>query len=127
MEVELDATAEEVRSRRSKLLVEHLRRASRRRPDVAHRNQPQTVAPQYAQATWPTLNNLTFLWHTTEFLVPRRAASCPLPIPIAPVLAPLSTVPGMRLRHRIDPARHLWLCYAFVALTGLKLIYDGLI
>ena len=42
-------------------------------------------------------------------------------------LAPLSMVLGMRLHHRIDPTTFYRLCYAFVALTSLKLIYDGLI
>ncbi len=42
-------------------------------------------------------------------------------------LAPVSMVLGMRLHHRIDPSTFYRLCYLFVALTGLKLIYDGLI
>ncbi len=42
-------------------------------------------------------------------------------------LAPCSMVIGMRLHHRIDPTSFYRLCYLFVALTGLKLIYDSLI
>ena len=42
-------------------------------------------------------------------------------------LAPLSMVLGVRLHHRIEPTTFYRLCYALVALTGLKLIYDGLI
>ena len=33
---------------------------------------------------------------------------------------------GLRLHHRVDPATSYRLCYVFVALTGGKLIYDGL-
>jgi len=42
-------------------------------------------------------------------------------------LAPLSMALGMRLHDRIEPVTFYRLCYAFVALTGLKLVYDGLI
>ncbi len=42
-------------------------------------------------------------------------------------LAPLSMSAGMRLHHRIEPATFYRLCYVFVAITGLKLVYDGLI
>ncbi len=42
-------------------------------------------------------------------------------------LAPISMALGMRLHHRIEPTTFYRLCYAFVALTGLKLVYDGLI
>ena len=41
--------------------------------------------------------------------------------------AAVSMVAGMRLRHRLEPVTFYRLCYAFVALTGLKLVYDGLI
>jgi uncharacterized membrane protein YfcA len=45
------------------------------------------------------------------------------------ILAPLATlgmVLGIRLHGLIDPATFYRLCYVFVALTGLKLIWDGL-
>jgi hypothetical protein len=42
-------------------------------------------------------------------------------------LAALGMALGLRLHHRVDPATFYRLCYVFVALTGLKLIYDGLI
>jgi uncharacterized membrane protein YfcA len=42
-------------------------------------------------------------------------------------LAPLSMILGMRLHHRIEPTTFYRLCYAFVAITGLKLVYDALI
>jgi len=45
------------------------------------------------------------------------------------VLAPLAALGmllGIRLHALVDPATFYRLCYVFVALTGLKLIYDGL-
>jgi uncharacterized membrane protein YfcA len=42
-------------------------------------------------------------------------------------LAALGMALGLRLHHRVDPATFYQLCYVFVALTGLKLIHDGLI
>ena len=41
-------------------------------------------------------------------------------------LAALGMALGLWLHHRIDPALFYRLCYGCVALTGLKLIYDGL-
>jgi uncharacterized protein len=42
-------------------------------------------------------------------------------------LAPGSMIAGMRLHHRVEPSTFYRLCYAFVAITGLKLVYDALI
>ena len=41
-------------------------------------------------------------------------------------LAALGMALGLRLHHRVDPATFYRLCYVFVAITGVKLIYDGL-
>jgi hypothetical protein len=41
-------------------------------------------------------------------------------------LAALGMALGLKLHHRVDPATFYRLCYVFVAITGVKLIYDGL-
>jgi uncharacterized membrane protein YfcA len=41
-------------------------------------------------------------------------------------LAPLSRYLGVWLHHRIEQRRFMQVCYGLVALTGIKLIADGL-
>jgi uncharacterized protein len=55
-----------------------------------------------------------------------NAANLLTALVLAP-LAPASMIAGMRLHHRIEPWTFYRLCYAFVAITGLKLVYDALI
>ncbi len=60
-------------------------------------------------------------WLIGQFTAANLATS----LVLAP-LAPLAMLAGIRLHHRIEPVTFYSLCYLFVALTGIKLIYDGL-
>jgi uncharacterized protein len=41
-------------------------------------------------------------------------------------LAPVGVLTGLWLHRRVDEGLFYRLCYGFVLITGLKLIYDGL-